>query len=813
MRGTTKAPAAKARPKPMILKRLRRRIGIPVTLMAVAALALALPAGASADPLGENAEYSAPEAPTFPMTLAEGSDGNMWFTDPGFPFANLQIGKVTPAGVVTKYTPESPSLSGYPWGIADGPDGDVWFTEPGAKKVGHVDPSEPTTSLVEVEVPGMPAETEYKSLITAGSDGNLWVSLGSGGIARIKPGGEVTEYPTSTEGFNAGADVCSITAGPDGNVWFGDCGTTKAVGKITPGGAVTEYEVAGVAFRQPESIVAGSDGRLWFPADKAEDERLGAITTTGTVTYYKTPTTPPSFSLSSITAGPDGNLWATESTGANEGQTVTITASSGTYTLEFEGQKTGWTGTGNTTNEGTATAKKTITGVTTETGKIAKGELISGAGIPAGSTVSSCTPSNCESPTSIVMTKEATAKATGVSLSADLTTTGGTGASTAANVDEALGKLSTIGGAGNVAVGAGGANRSVSFTGKFERVDVPLMTCDGTNLTGGTCSVETTTDARPHRLFRIKPATGAMKEFPLKSATVLQSFSKANALAAGPGGNLWYTSYEGPAAIGKFGVETPVEYLLTVKKEGTGDGTVVSNPAGIECDPTCEAEFETGKLVTLTASPDAESLFVSWKGCDKLGANGRECKVTMTGAKTVSAKFTTAYDVSVSRKGTGLGKVSSSPGGVLCLSNCSSTSAKFKELTNVTLNAAPSKNFTFAGWSGDCEGVGPCVLSSLGEDKDVEAEFVEVAKHLLTVTKSGGGNGTVKAKQAGINCGATCSSQAAAYYQGVEVELTVTPGKGSSFGGWSTGAGTCTGTTNPCKVTMSSAQAVEAEFK
>ncbi len=257
-------------------------------------------------------------------------------------------------------------------------------------------------------------------------------------------------------------------------------------------------------------------------------------------------------------------------------------------------------------------------------------------------------------------------------------------------------------------------------------------------------------------------------------------------------------------------VEVPT---LTIVKEGTGGGTVVSSPSGISCGATCSASFSTNQKVTLTASPDSESLFVSWKGCETGGAIGRQCTVTMDKSKSVSAKFIRAYDVSVTRKGTGLGKVGSSPGGILCLSNCSSTSAQFKEATNVTLTAAPSKNFTFAGWSGDCSGTGTCVLSALSADKSVEAEFTAVPQHLLTVTKSGGGNGTVKAAQAGINCGATCTSMAAAYYQGTEVELTVTPGKGSSFGGWSTGAGTCTGTTNPCKVTMSSAKSVKAEFK
>jgi hypothetical protein len=256
--------------------------------------------------------------------------------------------------------------------------------------------------------------------------------------------------------------------------------------------------------------------------------------------------------------------------------------------------------------------------------------------------------------------------------------------------------------------------------------------------------------------------------------------------------------------------EGPSGPELTVTKEGTGTGTVVSSPAGIECGATCTAAFTEGSKVTLTASPSAGSLFVSWKGCEKGGVLGRQCTVTMDKAKTVNAKFLTAYDVTVNRVGSGLGKVSSSPGGVLCLSNCSSTTAAFKEGTSVTLNAAPTKNFVFTEWTGDCSGVGPCSLGALGEDKEVGAKFTEVAKHLLTVNKSGGGQGTAKSNLAGINCGATCSSMASAYYQGAVVELTATPGKGSAFGGWS-GSG-CSGT-GTCTVTMSAAKSVTAEFK
>ncbi len=247
---------------------------------------------------------------------------------------------------------------------------------------------------------------------------------------------------------------------------------------------------------------------------------------------------------------------------------------------------------------------------------------------------------------------------------------------------------------------------------------------------------------------------------------------------------------------------------LTVALEGTGSGTVTSDKGAISCNPFCTDDYEEGTVVVLTATPNPGSVFVSWKYCDKGGVNGRQCTMTVDKAKTVKATFTTTHALEVSRSGSGLGKVQSSPGGILCLSNCSETTAAFKEGTVVTLKQTPAKHFHFVEWLGDCSGSGACA-TTMGEDHEVEAKFAEDAKHLLTLAKSGGGQGTVKSSLAGINCGATCSEMSSAYYQGEVVELTVTPGKGSAFGGWS---GACSGT-GACTVTMSEAREVEAEFK
>ncbi|MGA1213689.1 MAG: right-handed parallel beta-helix repeat-containing protein, partial [Solirubrobacterales bacterium] len=76
---------------------------------------------------------------------------------------------------------------------------------------------------------------------------------------------------------------------------------------------------------------------------------------------------------------------------------------------------------------------------------------------------------------------------------------------------------------------------------------------------------------------------------------------------------------------------------LSVTKSGTGSGTVTSSPEGIDCGETCEADFEDGATVTLTATPAAGSTFTGWSGaCSGTGT----CEVTMSEERSVDAAFT-----------------------------------------------------------------------------------------------------------------------------------------------------------------------------
>jgi hypothetical protein len=78
-----------------------------------------------------------------------------------------------------------------------------------------------------------------------------------------------------------------------------------------------------------------------------------------------------------------------------------------------------------------------------------------------------------------------------------------------------------------------------------------------------------------------------------------------------------------------------------------------------------------------------------------------------------------SYTLTVSKSGTGSGKVTSNPAGIDCGNDCSEV---YKKDTSVTLTATPDPGSKFAGWSGDCPGTGPCTLI-MNSNKSVNATF------------------------------------------------------------------------------------------
>gem|GEM_PF-2659602 len=103
----------------------------------------------------------------------------------------------------------------------------------------------------------------------------------------------------------------------------------------------------------------------------------------------------------------------------------------------------------------------------------------------------------------------------------------------------------------------------------------------------------------------------------------------------------------------KFAATPPQTYSLTV--HDMGSGTVISNPAGIQCGSNCSSVFTADSQVTLTPTPSAGFRFSSWGGaCSGSGA----CVVDMESEESVTATFvsstptTSSISGSVSMPGT-----------------------------------------------------------------------------------------------------------------------------------------------------------------
>jgi len=76
---------------------------------------------------------------------------------------------------------------------------------------------------------------------------------------------------------------------------------------------------------------------------------------------------------------------------------------------------------------------------------------------------------------------------------------------------------------------------------------------------------------------------------------------------------------------------------LMVSNNGTGTGLVISNPAGITCEPDCEERYNQNTEVTLSVMAWPASTFDGWSGdCTGTG----NCVVTMDAWKHVVATFT-----------------------------------------------------------------------------------------------------------------------------------------------------------------------------
>ncbi len=268
-------------------------------MVAAGGLALTLTGTAQAAPVGMLKQFKVPTANSEPRAIANGSDGNRWFTE-GTSFTNAPptIGRVTPAGAVTEFPVDCNGC--IITDIVQGPDGVLYFTS-NNPILGRITTA--GAQLGSVDIPNSNAVAG--NLAVHGSE--LWFtdfnndSLWRYGISTA----QFTQFPLTVQ-------PADVVVDDTGGVWFTspDDGTVNRLDPAT--GTFATFPVPdGLS---PREITIATDGQIWFTS-RFVPQGVGRLDpATGVVTTFVTPSNP---GPEGIAAGPDGAVWFTQTTKGN----------------------------------------------------------------------------------------------------------------------------------------------------------------------------------------------------------------------------------------------------------------------------------------------------------------------------------------------------------------------------------------------------------------------------------------------------------------------------------------------------------------
>jgi len=265
---------------------------------------------------------------SFPQGITLGPDGNIWFTEH---VAN-QIGVIKLTG--TPPTPTGISANSGPVGITSA-DGYLWFTQNLTDQIGRLDPS--TGQISEYSVPSTKTHflTTLDSRIVLGPDGNLWFTE-FGAILAFDPknpgsGTTLSVVETVTLPGGSNEEPFGLTAGPGDTIWYTEgVFNSSMTGYASFGvGAINTNtdtlilnpEIQLCASCEPYGITAGPDGNIWFTVTSADTvagtiDEINPSTDTITETLAVPTNVVSTPNPLGITAGPDGNIWFADGSGA-----------------------------------------------------------------------------------------------------------------------------------------------------------------------------------------------------------------------------------------------------------------------------------------------------------------------------------------------------------------------------------------------------------------------------------------------------------------------------------------------------------------
>nr|WP_227466902.1 hypothetical protein [Nocardioides lijunqiniae] len=276
--------------------------------------------------------------------------------------------------------------------------------------------------------------------------------------------------------------------------------------------------------------------------------------------------------------------------------------------------------------------------------------------------------------------------------------------------------------------------------------------------------------------------------------------SATRCLVGDAGGHLWRLN---PSEDLNDWYEVPVA--------GFPQDTARSRIFDIDCsaDDVCVA-VSSGYLIAQAPGLDEEW----WNGA-VAQASGRR-PTTYQGVACAGTTFCLAADVtgelvagtvnhaplSVVKTGTGTGTVTSDLPGIDCGTTCTDSDVPVGAV--VVLTATPDSDSELLGWGDDVDcGTDPeCEVTVKDGGTIVTPRFRRPRSLKVQIL----GGSSVQGADGAFPCWSSCEST---YDDGEVVTLTATPDPGSTFSYWTGG---CTGSANPCVVTMDADKIVRAHF-
>lgn len=300
---------------------MRKRTGRLLSATLAAGLVLSMGGAAlAAPPTRALKQFRVPTANSDPRDITNGADGARWFTEgTEFTGAPANIGRVTPAGAVTEFSP----------GVADGCN-DCILTdiEQGPGNLLYITSNDPELMRFNVATQSFLAPVAMPNSGAVGGQlavsGNIvWITdFNNDVIWRYDSvAGTFTSTPSSDPG--------DVAVDGSGNAWFTepqanlDDGTSN-IGRIpAAGGAATRTRVDAAA---AGITVSPADGKIWFVARfpngfTSTDSGVGYLDPSAgnSVSFFPVPITAGPFGIAAAT---DGTIWFTQT---NKGNAASIT--------------------------------------------------------------------------------------------------------------------------------------------------------------------------------------------------------------------------------------------------------------------------------------------------------------------------------------------------------------------------------------------------------------------------------------------------------------------------------------------------------